>query len=181
MKLQSNPVARFTFALTLCSIALFGCSEQNDPASNSSTTPLPDSLFVDSVIDGAQPINDLKASSKEGDEVVVEVVVGGSREPIVVGRASAFIVDAGLYNKCLSEDDHCAEPWDYCCAPPEELKASMANLQVVDADGRVLSANLSDKIKPLSKLLVRGVVGPRPDPQVLTINATAIYIQSDKP
>lgn len=179
MNLQTNPITHFALAIMLCSLTIVGCSDSKDDTYSAGTTTLPESLFVETAPKGAQTIEELKASSKEGDEVVVEVIVGGSRDPIVAGRASAFIVDAGLYNKCVSEDDHCDEPWDYCCTPREALKNSMANLQVVDADGRVLSADFSEKIKPLSKLLVRGVVGPRPDPQVLTINATAIYIQPD--
>jgi hypothetical protein len=40
-----------------------------------------------------------------------------------------------------------------------------------------VSADLSKHIKPLSTLVVRGTVGPRPDKQVLMVNATGIYIQ----
>ena len=181
MNYRSTPIPLFVLALAFCSFTLLGCGEAKEEPAASTTTSLPDNLFITTAPEGAVSIKELKASAKEGDEVVVEVIVGGSGDPIVDGRASASIVDASLYNKCLSGDDHCAEPWDYCCAPKEDLKASMANLQVVDADGRALTAQLSDKIKPLSKLMVRGVVGPRLDPQALTINATAIYIQPDTP
>ena len=164
-------------------MAIHFCGESGSPdagadaSAESARKSLSAALFLPSAPDDAQPIMSLKQSAEEGDEVVVRVVVGGRSEPIVKGRASAAIVDAGLYNVCLSDDDHCATPWDYCCAAPEELTANLATLQVVDDDGRVLAANLSDHIKPLSTLTVRGVVGPRPDTQVLTINATGIYVE----
>lgn len=168
-----------SLCLGLCfAFGLVGCGESGSTGTSATATPLPASLFVDSAPDGAQAISELKTTAKEGDEVVVRVVVGGSANPIVPGRASASIVDAGLYNKCLSEDDHCQVPWDYCCAPPEDLNPSMANLQILGEDGRVLPADLNAQLPPLANLVVRGTVGPRPDEQVLTINATSIYIES---
>lgn len=139
---------------------------------------LPDGLFLSIAPDGAQSVANLKKSAKEGDEVVIKVIVGGRVNPIVDGRASATVVDSSVINACLAEEDHCETPWDYCCAAPEEVTPNMATLQIVDKEGRVIAADLSQKIKPLSTLTVKGIVGPRPDSQVLQINATGIYINS---
>jgi hypothetical protein len=128
-----------------------------------------------------QPIAELKRSANEGDAVTVRAVVGGSKQPIVAGRASATIVDAGLSNTCLVEDEHCPTPWDYCCEPREAVTANLATLRVVDADGRVMPADLSPRVQPLSTVVVRGVVGPRPNAEVLTINATGIHVESVRP
>jgi len=171
---------------------LIGCSENDQPSSSSNSTDpkhqqagatadLPEELFLAAAPEGAKPIKTLKASAEEGDEVVIHVVVGGRAKPIVEGRASATVIDAGLANKCLSEDDHCVKPWDYCCALPEDVTANLANIQVVDSDGRVVSADLTNHMEPLSTLVVRGTVGPRPDKQVLTINASGIYVQPTQP
>lgn len=174
-----NPTRYLALILATCSLVVAGCSDSGDPAALSAGTgmPLPDGLFVESAPEGAQSITKLKASAKEGDEVVVRVVVGGRMKPLVEGRASAAVVDAGVANSCLEVDDHCETPWDYCCTSPEEVNANLASIQVVDADGRVLDSDWSSQIKPLSTLVVRGVVGPRADDQALTINATGIYIE----
>ena len=51
--------------------------------------------------------------------------------------------------------------------------------QVVGADGRPLKASLEGVggIEGLKVILVKGVVGPRPDPNVLVINATGIFVE----
>jgi hypothetical protein len=165
-----------------------GCSESSAPVSESETvtksaanTPetssLPEGLFLAGAPEGAKPITELKQSAEEGDEVVVEVFIGGRPDPIVGGRASASIIDSSVENICLSEADHCPTPWDYCCASPEEVTANLATLQVINEDGRVMPADLSKQMKPLSKLVIRGVAGPRPNDQVLIINATGIFVE----
>ncbi|MEM9415092.1 MAG: hypothetical protein AAGA29_06375 [Planctomycetota bacterium] len=148
----------------------------NTPGDTAAAT-LPDGLMLSSAPEGAQTILALKETASEGDEVVVHVVVGGKMQPHVDGRASAAIIDAGLDNPCTGEDDHCQTPWDYCCTPQEEITANLATLQIVDEDGRPLAIDLASQFPPMAVLTVRGVVGPRPDPQVLTINATGIYIE----
>lgn len=168
------------FALA-CALAV-GCGETDKPAGDGApgggaTALLPEGLFLASAPEGAKPITALKQSAKQGDEVVVRVVVGGRVEPLVEGRASAAIIDAGVANQCLGEDDHCKTPWDYCCTLPEDVTANLATLQVINQDGKVLASGLGPDIKPLATLVVRGVVGPRPDSQVLTINATGIYVE----
>jgi len=174
--------ALLTAALTAGLFVAAGCDDGGDTNTGADATAgsasLPAGLFLASAPD-AEPttVEALKRSAEEGDEVVARVVVGGDMSPIVDGRASAIVVDTGVENICLSEDDHCATPWDYCCAAPEEKTANMATLQVVNEQGRVIAADLSDRIKPLSTLVVRAVVGPRPNDQVLTLNATGIYVE----
>ncbi len=165
--------------LTTGVLIISGCGREDATQSTSNNTvpSLPGSYFLASAPGGVQPIATLKQAAKQGDEVVVRAVVGGSVAPIVEGRASLTIVDTAQSNPCLSGDDHCKTPWDYCCSPREELSAHLATLQVVEPNGRVKAADLSDRIQPLSILVVRGVVGPRPDAQVLTINATGIFVE----
>ena len=167
-------------ALLASLLLVVGCADNtNTPGSDeTSSVALPESLFLAKAPEGAQPITALKASAKEGDEVVVRVIVGGTNDPIVQGRASAAIIDAALANACVGEDDHCKTPWDYCCTAQEDITANLATLQVIDDAGKVIATDFASRIKPLTTLIVRGVVGPRPDPQVLTINATGIHIEA---
>mgnify|MGYP000303666600 FL=1 len=181
-----NPVqSLLSLALVAAVVFAAGCGDggtaDRGGGTSGDSAALPADLFLTSAPEGAQTILELKESASEGDEVVVHVIVGGKMDTHVDGRASAAIIDAGLDNPCTGEDDHCQTPWDYCCTPQETITANLATLQVVDADGRVLAADLSGKLPAMAVLTVRGVVGPRPDPQVLTINATGIFIeQSDQ-
>lgn len=179
-------LARHTWIATLAivSLTLIACGGEDAPAKDdnanaSLTASLPASLFMTDAPEGVQPIASLKTSAKEGDEVVVRVVVGGSDDPIVKGRASAAIIDAAIENPCNSDDDHCKTPWDYCCTPQEEITKNRATLQVTDQAGAVLKTELAPRIQPMSILIVKGIVGPRPDDQVLTINAQSIYIETE--
>ena len=172
---------RLTPALLLTAVLLLltACNGEEASQEAGSTTQLPDSVFLTEAPDGVQTIAALKANAKQGDEVVVRVIVGGSVNPIVEGRASASIIDASVPNACLGEDDHCQTPWDYCCTPQESITANLATLRVTDEAGQALKADLSPRIKPLTTLVVKGTVGPRPDEQVLTIDAQGIYIENE--
>ncbi len=167
--------------LTIASLAIIACGGQDDASTGGSdaTATLPDTLFLSEAPDGIETIASLKASAKEGDEVVVRGIVGGNMEPIVAGRASASIMDAGIDNKCTSEEDHCMTPWDYCCTPQEVITKNLATLQITDDAGQVLKADLEPRIKPLTTIIIKGIVGPRPNDQVLTIQAQAIYVEDE--
>ena len=186
MKLLLSATRTLGIAIAIGSLTLAGCGDASnsesmdtspDLSGNSSGSSLPDALFLAEPPEGAEPITALKESAEQGEEVVVRAVVGGRVDPIVEGRASATIVDASLNNTCVSADDHCPTPWDYCCEPSEQLTANLATLQIVDEDGRIMAADLSDRVEPLATVVVRGKVGPRPNQQVLTINATGIYVE----
>ncbi|MFK7790900.1 MAG: hypothetical protein AB8C95_15585 [Phycisphaeraceae bacterium] len=177
---QAKHITRLAI-LAVMTVTLIGCdsgeaSNTNAPAIGS---VLPEALFLSEAPEGIQTIADLKTNAKEGDEVVVRAIVGGNLNPVVDGRASASIIDAGIENPCVAEDDHCATPWDYCCTPQEEITKNLATLQITDEAGKVLKAELTPRIQPLTTLVIKGIVGPRPDAQVLTINAQAIYIEAE--
>lgn len=165
--------------LTALLLVLTACGGEEATQEVESASQLPEAVFLTQAPEGIQSITALKANAKEGDEVVVRVIVGGSENPIVAGRASASIIDASVENACLGEDDHCPTPWDYCCTPQESLTANLATLRVTDETGKVLKAELAPRIKPLTTLVVKGIVGPRPDEQVLAIDAQGIYIEDE--
>lgn len=162
--------------LLLALFTLTACSGEEQTETGEAAS-LPDTIFLSEAPEGIQAISSLKTTANEGDVVVVRVVVGGTEHPMVKGRASAAIIDAAIENPCLGEDDHCTTPWDYCCSPQESRTANLATLQITDDAGKVLKAELAPRIEPLTTLVIKGLVGPRPDEQVLTINAQGIYIE----
>ena len=160
-----------------------GCGKSDDNASSDSgSDTLPASLMLAEAPTGVQSIADLKASSKEGDTVVIKAVVGGRKNVFVANRAVMTVIDASVTNPCISEDDHCSTPWDYCCTPPNELLPQLATVQILGDDGRPLAVDLSgmDSFKPLNTLVIQGTVGPRDDAAVLVIQASGVYVDAQQ-
>ncbi len=140
---------------------------------------LPSSVFLSKKPANASSIQDLKKTAKEGDEIVIEAFVGGSHKPFIENFAIMEVVDKAQYNRCsASADDHCKTPWDYCCAPLDELNSNKALVQIVGTDGKPLKVDLnkSTMIKPLSLLTIKATVNPRPNPEILAVKATGIYV-----
>lgn len=124
----------------------------------------------------ARGVKAIKDAAAEGDTVTVRGIIGGRKDALNKDSALFVMVDPALENVCLSEDDHCATPWDYCCAKPEDIQINSATVQLVDADGNPLEIDLSAQgIKPLDEVIVVGTVAARPDPKVLTIRATGLH------
>ncbi|WFB36112.1 hypothetical protein P3T73_18320 [Kiritimatiellota bacterium B12222] len=129
---------------------------------------------------GVSSLTDLHAAAKPGDEVVFEAKVMGSKTPFVEGRALMVVGDESHLVSCdlMEEEGHCETPWDVCCATREDLLSGSATVQVVDENGKVLSADLRGVhgLQELSRVRVSGVVSALSSPQALLINATAIEV-----
>ena len=169
-------------------VTLSGCDQAAPPSPKASggdksvaaTSKLPDNVLLTEAPVQPTPVSKLRSSAKEGDEVIMRVVVGGRVKPFVNNRAVMTVVDAGLHNVCTQPGDPCKTKWDYCCTAPEELQPHLATVQIVDNRGRPLPVDLaaSSKIKPMSTLVIKGKVGPRLDPAALVVNASGIFVEA---
>ncbi len=81
-----------------------------------------------SIPQDVKPLAEVEMNAKQGDSVVVRVVVDGNMSPMVAGRGAMAVIASELENKCTSGDDHCKIPWDCCCAPSEDKKENMASV-----------------------------------------------------
>ncbi|MEQ8317980.1 MAG: hypothetical protein RIE77_01150 [Phycisphaerales bacterium] len=162
----------------LC-LALAACNESSSTEGGGSTTgsaPVSAEWRLASMPADAQGVKAVKDAAAEGDVVTVRGIIGGRVD--AMGEDSAFfvMVDPGLENVCVSDDDHCKTPWDYCCAMPEDVQANSATVQLVDAEGNALEFDLSGQgISPMDEVVVVGTVAARPTPDVLTIRATGLH------
>ncbi len=161
-------------------LGLVACKEEatSTPSStpSSSTTPVSADWKLASMPADAQGVKTIKDTAAEGDTVTVRGIIGGRKDALNTESAFFVMVDPGLHNECVGEDDHCATPWDYCCAAPEDIQANSATVQLVDAEGNPLEFDLSGQgISPLDEVVVVGTVAARPSPQVLTIRATGLH------
>lgn len=160
-------------------LGLVACQEEAAPTtgdSTSSAAPTTANWQLASMPADPQGVKAIKDTAAEGDTVTVRGIIGGRKDALSTDSAFFVMVDPGLENICTSEDDHCATPWDYCCAMPDDIQANSATVQLVDADGNPLEFDLSGQgISPLDEVVVVGTVAARPTPQVLTIRATGLH------
>jgi len=169
------------FAVTLlaaCGLTIAGCNEKTESTSGGSSSAAPSSMEwrLASIPEGAVGVQQAKTTVSEGDAVTVRGIIGGRMDALSTDSATFVMVDSKLENACVSEDDHCSTPWDYCCAMPEDIQANSATVQLVDGAGKPMEFDLSTQgISPLDEVVVVGTVAARPTEQVLTIRASGLY------
>ena len=150
-----------------------GTTSSNEPSLNANEQP---AWLLMNAPTNPSGIGEVKKTVKAGEKVVLRGIIGGRVDAMSSDSALFVLMDTGLENDCISEGDHCATPWDYCCASPELLTANNATVQLVDESGAPIMIDLRTKgISPLDTVIIAGVVGPRPTGDVLMVKATSIY------
>lgn len=172
-----------TVAVFVATAAVVGCDkDQPTPAPTPqaqapAASALPASLIATAAPQGAKGVNEVKASAKDGDEVIVRGIIGGRPDPIAENRAVFTIIDPSV--PVCGEGDACTTPWDACCEPADAIAAGSVTVQVVDASGKPLKAGLSGigGLAPLKRVIVAGQYRPTPDGKAVAINATKLYVE----
>ena len=152
-------------------------SNSEAPASNG----LPAGLFLASAPADPQNITAVKGKVAPGDAITLRGRIGGRGKPIVAGKAAFTIADGTAIAACdVRPDDMCSEPWDYCCEEPAAKLAATASVQVLDANGKVLDADLNgtNDIAPGVHVVVSGTVAEGSNETVLLVNASGIYVDT---
>lgn len=155
-------------------VLLSACGgEDGTPAQTDAASSRPGWL-LDAAPSDAVSVVAAKADAAEGDVVVVRGIIGGRVEALSAESPVFPVVDAGLANACTLEDDHCPTPWDYCCAPSDELLAHSATVLIVP-EGSDSADPVAAGLEPLDEVIIVGTVDTRPSTDVLTIRATGVY------
>lgn len=160
-------------AASSSAVILNGCGEKEPNVPTTQTSP---AWLLTSAPNSIADVADTKRNASEGDTVTVRGIIGGRVDALSEESALFVMVDAKVPNKCVEEDEHCSTPWDYCCAPVDEVRQNSATVQIVDDAGKPINIDLTSiGIHSLDTVVVVGTVGPRPTDDVLTIRATSIY------
>jgi hypothetical protein len=121
---------------------------------------------------------EVRKQANDGDEVLILGRVGGSRKPLVAGRAAFTIVDPSL--KACNElpGDTCPYPWDYCCEPPDDLARASTLVKFVDEHGDTIPVDARQllAIRELQTVVVQGRA-KRDEAGNLTVLATKLHIR----
>jgi hypothetical protein len=169
-------IKSMTWMLVLGAIAA-GCGETKTEPAASHLSGLPASVVATAEPSGARDVAEVKVNGKEGDVVTVRGVVGGDVKPIVGGLAVFTIGDVKGLSLCTGPGETCKTPWDACCMEPAAKAANTLTVEVLGADGRPLAADVgASGVKPMATVVVTGKIGPRPDPKVLVVDATSVFV-----
>jgi hypothetical protein len=174
------------FAVLSIGVALVvGCDNEKKSAGSNApatapaaTASLPAGTIVADSPAGAQDLDAVKKSAKDGDAVVVNAWVGGADQPMAKNRAIMTVADKSLPSCDKTPMDTCKTPWDSCCEATEIRTAKTATVQVVDASGKPLAGTLENiaGLKPLSKVTVAGIARRPAGSDTLIIEAKSIHV-----
>ncbi len=141
---------------------------------------IPSTVFVKEKPKDAKDVRESKPAVKVGDKVTLKGRVGGRKEPFVKSRAIFTVADSRLVACNEKPGDTCKFPWDFCCETPESLKANTMTVQIVGADKKPLkvTAENAGGLKPLSKVIVVGVVREVTKEGAFVVDAEQIFIDS---
>lgn len=163
-------------ASSLLLLTSVGCDQSSSEQTNEISLDDPvkpaNAWLLTSEPSGAVSITEAKESAREGDTVVIRGRIGGRKAPMSNESTVFTIMDMEIAYCGQHEDDGCSTPWDYCCETPDTIGANSATVQVV-GDGTIDPVGAG--LKPLDVIILIGTVGPRPNDQVLTIQATGVY------
>ena len=169
-------------ALTL----LASCGEEKSADNNNNndkkgdSSAFPASLIADAPIADAKSVVAARADGKPGEAIVLRGKVGGKKTPLSDKAAIFVLADEKEITSCDDiPGDSCPTPWDYCCEDPDKIKASIATIQIVDADGKVIREGVRGLagIKELSRLIISGTVDESSTPENMIVNATSIHVE----
>lgn len=169
--------------LLALALVLVSCNDTQETttgktASTEGTTL--ENVILDDAPEEPRSISDVRQDPTPGEEVVISGKVMGRMDPFVEGRAILTLGDPTKITSCdLHPGDSCQTPWDVCCDDPDVIKASIASIQVVDSDGKLIKQSLKgvNGIKELSELVVKGTIAEGSNKDALIVNASGIYLK----
>lgn len=167
--------------LAIALTALVSC-EKHESTATTPTAPNTSALeayFTEAPIADPQAIHIARATAKPGDAIILKGLIMGREKVFVDGRASFLLGDREKLTPCNEmPDDECPTPWDACCDSKEAKRVGIASIQIVDADGRVLTGGLKGVkgLKELSAVTVSGTVAESSTEENLIVNAKSIHV-----
>ncbi len=119
-------------------LALSACGEPTTGATGAPSAAgsppepasMPAELWSDAPLANAVNVVDVRESGSDGDVVVLR----GTLQDF--GDLATFRLVEDSLEDCneTGPEDHCSEPWDYCCEDPERLARLTVNVEFLDGD-----------------------------------------------
>ncbi len=165
----------------IAALALSSCGKKETTAAVETAPPVAtfDAHFTDQPIADPQAIHIARINAKPGTAIVIHGLIMGRGKVFVEGRASFLLGDREKLTPCNTiPGDECETPWDACCDSKEAKREGIASIQIVDAEGRVLSGGIKGVkgLKELSAVTVSGTVDQSSTADNLVVNAKVIHV-----
>jgi hypothetical protein len=160
-------------------ILFTACGKNDVPQVTVESAPELEAFFTPTAPADAMQIHIARESAQPGSEITLTGRVMGRAKPFVDGRAALVLGDRTILTPCNEKpDDACATPWDVCCDSAEDKRKGTATIQIVGADGRVISQSLRGMhgLVELSTVTVHGTVAEGSSDEALIVNASAIHV-----
>ncbi len=175
-------------SLIFCCIFMISCGDEKapekEPVAPSSEFSALKHLSLNAKPENVQTISALKKSEiKAGEQVTLQGRIGGSGNPFVTDYAAFMLADDTILAACdISDDDHCAKPWDYCCEDKSKIKSNIITVQAVDDNGKVIKSKIDglDGIKAGSFVVVSGAIAEGSNQDNLIVNISGLYHDSSR-
>ena len=167
--------------LAIAVLTLVSCGKKETTAAVENAPPAAafEAHFTDQPIADPQAIHVARTTAKSGDAIVIHGLIMGRGKVFVDGRASFLLGDREKLTPCNTiPGDECETPWDACCDSKEAKREGIASIQIVDAEGRVLSGGLKGVkgLKELSAVTVSGTVDQSSTAENFVVNAKVIHV-----
>ena len=148
------------------------CGTAVDSAPAQPVSELADSYWSQTQLDGARTVADVRATSTDGESLVVN----GRVKDFIPGHAVFTLVDASVDSCRELEGDACKTPWDYCCTDATLLADNTITVEVRDESGQPLPTTVKGfhGIDHLDTVAVHGDVS-RDEHGNVTIAMAAIH------
>lgn len=165
--------------VAFASLVIAGCAET--PKESAVSTYDGSKFLLSTEPEGGQNVIAVRATSQDGDEIVMVGRIGGSVNPWVDDRGAFSIVDPSLLacsdDKEEGESCSCKTPWDYCCET-DKLPNAMALVKFVERDGSVVSHDARQvfDLAELQTVVVKGKA-MRDDAGNLTVLASGMFVR----
>lgn len=179
MKMKMKMTLKFSASVCLAALlaVVAGCQKNAEPMSSGGTElATPKSAYVvDIEPTGAMPVGEARENSKDGQQVTLVGLIGGSTQPFVDGIAAFTIVDPKV-PYCAAEEG-CPTPWDYCCHM-DEVSDNIATVKIVNESGSPVAQDARELlgVKELSTVVVTGTA-QRDEAGNLSIAASEVYVR----
>lgn len=114
--------------LSITMLSAVGCGGSSGRANEAPAPSIPDHVWSESPLPGAEDVKDARERHKDGDTVVLR----GTLQDF--GELATFKLVEDSLADCVEMGDGCETPWDYCCTEPETLSRLTVNVEFLEGE-----------------------------------------------
>tara|TARA_B100001248_G_scaffold262566_1_gene259463 strand:- start:3269 stop:3808 length:540 start_codon:yes stop_codon:yes gene_type:complete len=179
--MKKHPHLLFTL-LSLLLLLYSSCSNDSKMVDiEGEKASLPRGFIVESGLEEALSVIEVRTNNSTDKEVVVEGFIGGRKRPFTKNSAIFILGDHSLVTCDEKDNDNCPTPWDVCCEDRKKVANSTLSVQLLDANGSLLAGTLEGVagLEAGAKVKVKGSLDEISSTRAFIINAKNIQLVAD--